>query len=202
MVIEAAQGHVRDVPLLFAGWCAVVAFGIARIARIARQAVHAGRVDPLTHLPNRGELIELVDSVLRRRADVALVHLDLDRFRRVNEAVGELAGDQLLVQVAERLRAVVRPTDLVARLGSDEFVVLCEDVSDEAAARAVGDRLTAGLVEPFWVDSSPHFLSASIGVATGNGSSDDLLRRADVAMYRAKTNGKGDLMLYDSSMSS
>jgi diguanylate cyclase (GGDEF)-like protein len=200
MAIEAAQGEVRDVALIVVGWCAVVALGVVRLGFAGDDIVTAGQRDPLTLLPNRGRLLAHVERILRDRADVALVYLDIDRFHRVNETIGEAAGDRMLVEVGERLRKVVRPGDVVARVGGDEFAVVCQDVPDDPTARAVGQRLMAGLAEPFFVADSPYFLSASIGIARPTSTvveAASLLRDADVALKRAKRRGTSGAEVFD-----
>jgi diguanylate cyclase (GGDEF)-like protein len=171
-----------------------------------RDLAHESQVDPLTRLANRSRLIDHVGTVLQQRRagddhDVALLYLDLDRFKAVNDSIGRAGGDLLLVQVAERLQAIVRPGDLVARLGGDEFVVLCQHIADEPAARAVADRLSDGFADPFWVDGTPHFLSASIGISRATPDSDPtaLLDDADAALVRAKT-AEATAEVYDPSM--
>jgi diguanylate cyclase (GGDEF)-like protein len=181
--------------LILGGWCVLVALVVARFVMLVRDLTFEAQVDPLTRLANRSRLLERTGTVLQQRragdcSDVALLYLDLDRFRAVNDSIGRAAGDLLLVQVAERLQAIVRPGDLVARLGGDEFVVLCQHIADEPAARAVADRLTDGLADPFWVEGTPHFLSASIGISRANPGDRDpatLLEDADAALLRAKS---------------
>jgi diguanylate cyclase (GGDEF)-like protein len=200
MAIQAAQGEVRDVPLILVGWCVVVALAVVRLGFAGDDIVTAGQRDPLTLLPNRGRLLAHVERLLGERADVAVVYLDIDRFHRVNETIGEAAGDRMLVEVGERLRRAVRPGDVVARVGGDEFAVACQDVPDDATARAVGQRLMVGLAEPFFVGESPHFLSASIGIARPTSSVVDaasLLRDADVAHKRAKRRGTSGAEMFD-----
>ena len=162
-------------------------------ARLTHQALH----DPLTGLANRALLVERLDVALARRSEdgrlLALLFLDLDRFKLVNDTLGHEAGDELLRQTAARLQATVRPQDVVARLGGDEFVVLCEDVEDTADARSVADRVVHALSRPLTLRDREIHVSASVGVVTdaGERSSRELLRDADAAMYRAKEEGRG-----------
>jgi diguanylate cyclase (GGDEF)-like protein len=154
--------------------------------------------DPLTGLGSRQLLLERADAALERRArtggHVALLSLDLDRFKLLNDSLGHEAGDRLLIALAGRLRHCVRPSDTVARLGGDEFAVLCEDLGDAREVDGLVARLTAAVAEPVVVGGAELFPVCSIGVALANGQDDSaarLLREADAAMYRAKEAGGG-----------
>jgi len=133
-----------------------------------------------------------------RGSTVAVLFVDLDQFKVLNDAEGHAAGDAVLVEVAHRLRAAVRPEDTVARFGGDEFVVLCE-TGGPAAAHQVAERLHESLRHPFHAEGPARFLAASIGIAMGNRDSTaaDLLRDADAAMYRAKDLGRGRTAVFD-----
>ncbi len=168
-------------------------------ARLAAQALH----DPLTGLANRTLLREHLDAGLlrldRRPGLLALLFLDLDRFKLVNDELGHEAGDELLVHVARLLRTVVRDEDLVARLGGDEFVVLCTDLADQDAAETLAGRITETLHVPVRLREQEVFVSASVGVVTTSGgqTTSELLRDADAAMYQAKDQGRGRYSLLD-----
>ncbi|HUY61895.1 MAG TPA: GGDEF domain-containing protein, partial [Candidatus Dormibacteraeota bacterium] len=162
-------------------------------AKLAHQALH----DPLTNLPNRllfsDRLAHALASSRRRGQQVAVLFLDLDYFKRVNDGAGHLVGDRVLVTVAERLLAVVRPADTVARLGGDEFVVLAEDLDDAAgAARELAARIARAMREPISVDGHELVVTASIGMALADAESDpaEVLAHADAAMYEAKRRGR------------
>jgi len=162
--------------------------------RLAHQAFH----DSLTGLPNRrlffDRLTHALDIASRRPSRTALLFLDVDRFKAVNDAFGHSVGDALLVSVAERLRNAVRESDTVARLGGDEFVVLCEDVRDPPReAVELARRITRALAAPFSIQSHALEVSASVGIAvtTDGGDPDTFLMRADHAMYVAKRRGLG-----------
>jgi diguanylate cyclase (GGDEF)-like protein/PAS domain S-box-containing protein len=167
---------------------------------------HRGLHDPLTGLPNRALLIDRLGQAAQRldrtKGHVALMFLDLDHFKNVNDSLGHRAGDEVLREVAGRLRAAVRPADTVGRLGGDEFVVLCEDVDDEGMAMAIADRLTQAFAAPFRAGGDEHVLGASIGIALldADGDAEALLRDADAAMYRAKEHGRARVELFDTGM--
>ena len=171
-------------------------------SRLAHQAVH----DELTGLPNRTLVLDRLEHALVRarqlKEEVAVLFLDLDRFKVVNDSLGHGAGDQLLVSFAERLRSIVRPDDTIARFGGDEFVILSEHVAGKSAVFAIADRLHQVLAQPFVLDDgSEVFLTASLGLAIGDGpAADVLLRNADAAMYRAKELGRDRLEVFDEQM--
>jgi diguanylate cyclase (GGDEF)-like protein/PAS domain S-box-containing protein len=159
---------------------------------------HAAAHDTLTDLPNRAHLLAHALSALERSPDsTALLFVDLDDFKVVNDARGHDAGDQLLREVADRLRSAVRPGDLVARFGGDEFVVVCEHVTP-AAARAVGERLLRAIEEPSTDGGGLLHGTASIGIAMSPAASvEQLLHQADTAMYAAKAAGRRAIRFFD-----
>jgi diguanylate cyclase (GGDEF)-like protein/PAS domain S-box-containing protein len=168
-------------------------------ARLEHQATH----DPLTGLPNRALFQELGDQALARAnrygTTVAVLFLDLDRFKPVNDSFGHQAGDELLVQVAARLRASVRRGDVLARFGGDEFVVLCEHPAGQREMGELADRLIHALSEPVPVVGATAQVGASVGIAIGGGGRvtiDALIRDADAALYRAKEQGRGRSVLF------
>ena len=151
-------------------------------------------VDPLTGLPNRRALADRLRHAValsrRRGLQVGLVHLNIDRFKAVNESLGHEAGDLLLSQIADRLRWSTRVEDTAVRLGADEFLVVAEDVEDLDGLRALADRLLSVLDEPFTVHSREISLSASVGLTLGaDMTPDDLLRQAQCALTKAKADG-------------
>ncbi len=168
--------------------------------------------DPLTRLPNRRLLMDRLQQALatsaRHQRSGALLMLDLDNFKTVNETRGHDRGDALLLQVAHRLRGCVHEDDTVARQGGDEFVVVLEDLGEtpeEAAARAedVGQRILGVLREPYQIDGDAHHSSLSMGVTIYSGTRetvDELLKRADLALYQAKNAGRDTLRFYDPQM--
>ncbi|MGH9034451.1 MAG: EAL domain-containing protein, partial [Acidimicrobiia bacterium] len=169
---------------------------------IAFQAGH----DSLTQLPNRALFLDRLGQGLARRSrhpsGTAVLFLDLDRFKWLNDSLGHAAGDELLVAVAARLRDAMRAEDTVARFGGDEFVVLCEDVSDEAEAEALADRLASILAAPLTVAGEETTVTVSIGIAyaprtSSEASPESLVRDADAAMYRAKEQGRNRHEVFD-----
>jgi diguanylate cyclase (GGDEF)-like protein/PAS domain S-box-containing protein len=172
--------------------------------RLQHDALH----DALTGLPNRVLFIDRLDQAIRRarrseeEACAAVLFLDLDRFKVVNDSLGHHVGDRLLLAVAQRLEAALRPTDTVARLGGDEFTVLLADVVDARGAILVAERVQQALRAPFEVGGRELFIDASIGIALAGADAApaDVLRDADVAMYRAKADGKGRHAVFDAAM--
>ena len=168
-------------------------------AKLAHQASH----DLLTGLPNRAELLALMGAAFDAQEPMALLFIDLDRFKWVNDSLGHEAGDVLLVEVADRLRKVLRPGDVVARLGGDEFVVLAHGVRQHSTAVALADRVAETLRRPVALPNDREsYASASIGIAIA-GADDDpdtLLRDADTAMYQAKAAGGAGYALFTPSM--
>ncbi|HEV7665104.1 MAG TPA: EAL domain-containing protein [Chloroflexota bacterium] len=163
--------------------------------------------DTLTGLPNRALLQDRLTQALARAnrsmRKVALLFLDLDRFKVVNDSLGHAIGDALLVEVANRLSACLRVGDTAARLGGDEFTVLLEDVVDESEALEVAQRIAEALRLPITLDGRAVFVSASIGIALSGPNcqdTDGLLRNADLALYRAKSEGRARHALFDPSM--
>ena len=161
------------------------------------QLVHDALNDSLTGLANRVFLEHRIQHVLNRakrdeRLQFAVLFIDLDRFKVINDGLGHPVGDQLLVRFAERLKQCVRPSDTVARVGGDEFVIVLEVGTSVGGALVVAERIRGRLCEEYRIEGLAHHLGASIGVAFSEpgGTASNLLRRADAAMYRAKTGGR------------
>jgi diguanylate cyclase (GGDEF)-like protein/PAS domain S-box-containing protein len=168
----------------------------AQEERLAELAV----TDALTGLPDRTVLLDRlargIGAVDDGRSCVAVLFVDVDHFKAVNDELGHDAGDQLLISVAQRLRSAVRPSDTVARMGGDEFAIVCEDLAGPEAAAVVAERILTALAAPLPLGRHQHRVAVSIGVAAAYDSSvapEALLREADQAMYRAKNGGGGNV---------
>lgn len=183
-----------------------------RISRVLEETKehfrHAAFHDSLTGLPNRAMFTELVkaeiESSSRRGAGMfAVLFLDLDRFKNINDSLGHTHGDLLLVAFAERLERTLRPFDTLARFGGDEFAILVSGMSDATDAVRIAQRIQDELSQPFMLDKNSAFATASIGIALSSSGYDrpeDILRDADIAMYRAKENGKARYEVFDHGM--
>jgi len=163
--------------------------------------------DALTGLPNRAALLSHLERALSASArsglGLAVLFIDLDGFKQVNDSLGHAFGDELLVRASERIASCLRPEDVVARIGGDEFVVVCASVADPADMPLVAARIGHQLAIPFRIGEQDAVVSASIGIAatTGGGSTaEDLLRQSDLAMYEAKLSGKARAAVFDESM--
>jgi diguanylate cyclase (GGDEF)-like protein/PAS domain S-box-containing protein len=170
---------------------------------IRHRALH----DPLTGLPNRLLFLDRVGQATerqRRRRDIltAVLVLDLDRFKLVNESLGHRAGDELLAAAAPRLKQAVRSADTVAHLSGDEFGILLEDITGEQDAIEMAERIAGVFARPFVLDGDEHFVTTSIGIALAEGGErgEDLLRDADAAMHRAKERGRARYELFDEAL--
>jgi diguanylate cyclase (GGDEF)-like protein/PAS domain S-box-containing protein len=178
---------------------------------LERQAIedgirHRALHDPLTGLPNRVLFLDRLEhalSRLERHASLAaILFLDLDRFKLVNDSLGHQAGDELLAAAAPRIRQAIRASDTVARFGGDEFGILVEEIGDERVAVEMAERIAAVFTRPFLLDGSEHSVTTSIGIALARGgeSPEELIRDADAAMYRAKERGSARYELFDEAM--
>jgi len=163
--------------------------------------------DNLTGLPNRALFMRRLHSAIEKnqrfpRAEFAVLFIDLDRFKVINDSLGHVIGDQLLINIAHRLRSCLRPSDTIARLGGDEFAILLLNITRLEDAIEVADRLHAALKNPFSLSGQEVFTSSSVGIALGASYQrpEDLLRDADTAMYRAKALGKARYQVFDAAM--
>jgi diguanylate cyclase (GGDEF)-like protein/PAS domain S-box-containing protein len=169
---------------------------------IRHRALH----DPLTGLPNRVLFLDRLQQALarmrRRSALSAILFLDFDRFKLVNDSLGHKVGDELLAAASPRLKQALRSSDTVARFGGDEFVILLEDIAGEHEAVEMAERIASVFARPFVLAGQEHFVTTSIGIALAEGGelAEDLVRNADAAMYRAKDRGRGRYELFDEVM--
>lgn len=174
--------------------------------KLQHDALH----DALTGLPNRTLLMQRLSRALARTRHndqyrFAVLFLDLDRFKVVNDSLGHLAGDQLLLKITRKLTDLLRPSDMVARLGGDEFVLLIDNIRDFGQAEKVAERILRDLTQPININGQEVYSGASIGIAFSSPDyerAENLIRDADIAMYRAKTNGKSRYEIFDQEMHS
>ncbi len=176
----------------------------AELERRAEVIRHQALHDPLTNLPNRVLFLDrLAEALAKQGAKVAVVMLDIDNFKLVNDSLGHSAGDELLMKIAPRLQTALRPGDTIARLGGDEFVVLLDRIAGECSAALVAERIVAAFEVPFELSLGEHFAKASLGIALSDGSASlpaGLIRDADAAMYQAKARGRGRCEIFDREM--
>lgn len=173
-------------------------------ARLQREAFY----DPLTALPNRALFMDRLEHLVRRSQRhqdyrFAVLFLDLDRFKVINDSLGHAIGDQLLISVAQKLQTILRPGDTVARLGGDEFTMLIDDITTAEDATVICDRILAEMATPFTIEERQVFSSTSIGIALSSeqyNHPDALLRNADIALYHAKASGKACYALFNPAM--
>src|SRR5689334_11604475 len=201
---EQAEKHVQELNNYIAEQ--------ERISRVLEETKehfrHAAFHDSLTGLPNRAMFTELLKAEIessQRRGEhmFAVLFLDLDRFKNINDSLGHTHGDLLLVAFAERLERTLRPIDTLARFGGDEFAILLSGMTDATDAVRVAQRISDELSQPFVLDKNSAFATASIGIAlssSGYDRAEDILRDADIAMYRAKENGKARYEVFDHGM--
>jgi len=216
LVIQAAMGTAIDVPVVATGCVVLFLLVIARLgglvnelranlqarhtleAQLHHRAIH----DPLTGLPNRALFLDRLEHALSHRSDqAAVLFIDLDDFKMVNDTYGHQVGDELLCMVGEAIHHSVRAADTVARLGGDEFAVLLDRDATVGMATALAGRLLAAIGAPKAIAGTQRSIGASIGISvgtTGESSAETLMREADVAMYVAKSKGKGAHSVFDS----
>lgn len=186
---------------------AVVIRDITERRSLEQQLTHQAMHDGLTGLPNRVFLRKRIDKALRRarrrNSQIAVLFLDLDNFKPVNDTLGHAAGDKLLITVADRLQSCLRGGDTASRVGGDEFAALIEDVDHEGDQLVVAERILDTIRAPIILDGKEVFVGASIGIAlsdSGETTSSELLQNADVAMYTAKNQGRNSYVVYEQSM--
>ena len=179
---------------------------IERRKKIEEKLYHDAHHDNLTGLPNRAMFKSRVEQAIKtqqrkpKKSTFAVLFIDLDRFKNINDTLGHSAGDHFLLEVSQRLRGAVGEDDLIARIGGDEFVILLEQVKDKDSAKQVAQNIIEMMRAPFVLDDQEHFSGASIGIALSRKtreSVDRLLRDADAAMYEAKSAGRGRYIVFD-----
>jgi diguanylate cyclase (GGDEF)-like protein/PAS domain S-box-containing protein len=171
--------------------------------RAEERLAHAAQHDALTGLPNRSLFMERLGECVTRRRRGAVLFIDLDHFKAINDRLGHLAGDRLLIETGRRLEGCLRPGDTLARLGGDEFAILLENVPHEEAATNIARRILEALAPPLGLEGQRVRTTASLGIALaleGTDRPDDLLRHADTAMYRAKAQGRSGFAFYDAEL--
>ena len=205
--VEAVCRNLTDVPEI--GGLVLNVRDVSERKALEDELAYRAYHDSLTELPNRALLTDRLAQALARGTRngrrTAVLFVDLDAFKVINDSLGHRQGDQMLVCIAQRLRASVRPGDTVARLGGDEFVVLLEDIVDEEDATQVAERVLEQLKRPLTLGERELYIGASIGIAVSGPQptlADDLLRDADMAMYAAKNRGKGLYAVFEPDMSS
>ena len=197
-IVVDSEGH----PARMVGICWDITERRAMEEQLVRQALH----DRLTDLPNRALLVDRLGRALAdgpRSGSLAVLYLDIDGFKVINDSLGHEPGDTVLVELARRLEALMRPHDTVARFGGDEFVVLCVELEHPAEALHVAERLQQGISAPIDIDGAEVVVSVSVGIAVSSAADDtasDLLRDADAAMYRAKREGRARSVLFAEAM--
>jgi diguanylate cyclase (GGDEF)-like protein len=194
LVLEADEEEVA-----FAAAVADILRAASSKIEAAASSQHASLHDPLTGLANRSLILDHLELALaradRRSALAAIIFLDLDDFKPINDTLGHRAGDEILIRIAGRLRSAVRPSDTLGRWGGDEFVVVCEDLERTSDAPAIVARLAAVFDHPFTTYGTEFTVTASIGVAVSGGGDDRpaaLIHAADAAMYRVKHDRPAD----------
>jgi len=169
-----------------------------------QRLTHASLHDALTGLPNRMFLTHQLGERLNAERPLALLYVDLDRYKIINDTLGHSVGDQVLIEVARRFRDAIGPNDVAGRIGGDEFILLLNDVVDRDLVEATARRILESIEKPFILNGRPHFLSASIGVALAPQDSNDpklLIKCADAAMYEVKSAGRNDVRFFDGGQS-
>jgi diguanylate cyclase (GGDEF)-like protein len=208
VIVELSVTALTDELQKVTGWLCV-AYDITERKHTEEYISHLAHHDSLTGLPTRTLLNDRVELALKRAhrnsSKVALMMVDIDNFKRVNDSLGHSVGDNLLISVAQRLQHTIRETDTVARMGGDEFIVLIDDVRSEEEAEKIAEKLVAIMSAPITINGEQHPISASIGLCLypeGGEDIDSLLKNADEAMYFAKAEGRNMYQVFSKDMAS
>ena len=207
VTLQVFNASVAFASFVVAAVFAERAHGIAERQRVENELARKALHDPLTGLANRALFMERLGQALARSerhdGSVAVLFLDLDRFKVINDSLGHEVGDSVLVHVADLLRGALRPEDTASRFGGDEFVILCEDIENGSHAVQIANRLEQALVEPLALEAGEVVVTTSIGIAVAKGSMDspeNVVRDADTAVYRAKDRGRSRIEIFDHDM--
>ncbi|MHB1101951.1 MAG: PAS-domain containing protein [Devosia sp.] len=207
-VVELDDGRaicIQVHPMIDGGWVATHE-DVTEQRKIEARVQHLARHDALTDLPNRvmfREEMEKLEARIKRDETVAVLCLDLDHFKAVNDTLGHVAGDEVLVTVGKRLREAARDTDVVARLGGDEFALLVHSLDSPPHAASLADRIVKSIARPMQADGHQVMIGTSVGIAMAPGDGRDaetLLKNADTALYRAKSEGRGNYHFFEKGM--
>ncbi|WP_187290200.1 sensor domain-containing protein [Terriglobus saanensis] len=208
VIVEISVTALTDELQKVNGWLCV-AYDITERKHTEEYISHLAHHDSLTGLPSRALLNDRMELALKRAhrnsSKVALMMVDIDNFKRVNDSLGHSVGDNLLISVAQRLQHTIRETDTVARMGGDEFIVLIDDVRSDEEAEKIAEKLVAVMAAPVTINGEQHPISASIGLCLypeGGGDLDALLKNADEAMYFAKAEGRNMYQIFSKDMAS
>lgn len=197
--------HIVNQPMAGGGWV-VTHEDVSKERRAEAKIAHMAHHDPLTDLPNRAQFTLQLDQALRwlaRDGQLAVLFLDLDNFKNINDTLGHSAGDGLLQVVADRLRGCLRETDCIARLGGDEFVIIQTQVEQPSDVAVFATRIREALIEPYDILGNHIVIDTSIGIAiapTDGTTADELIKNADMALYSAKGSGRGTYRFFEKNM--
>jgi diguanylate cyclase (GGDEF)-like protein/PAS domain S-box-containing protein len=206
MLVCLSQAPVRA-PRFFDQTAGIVASTLSLFLQrkgAERRLTHRSLHDALTDLPNRIYLTHQLETRIARNEAAALLYIDLDRYKIINDTLGHSVGDQVLVEVAQRLRDAIREQDVAGRMGGDEFIILLSQLADRGEIERIARRVLAAIEKPFVLMNRAWFLSASIGVAIAPDDGNDaalLIKCADSAMYRVKSEGRNDIRFFTGTLS-
>jgi diguanylate cyclase (GGDEF)-like protein/PAS domain S-box-containing protein len=196
-------------PVSNIGYIHIYGSDITEKKKSENKLIHDALHDTLTNLPNRALFLDRLNNSFlhlkrKKNYNFAVLFLDLDRFKIVNDSLGHFAGDKLLIDLSNRLKEIIRPTDTLARLGGDEFTILVDEIKNIGDVISVSDRIRKALSYPFDIEDHEIFTTVSIGISLsntdGNSTPEEMMRNADTAMYKAKSKGKDRFEIFNSEM--